>query len=116
MPSRSVTRILAVALGLMVSVATSVAKADDQGKTAMGAGVHSCGTWTGERAARDVGEVVDEAWVVGYLSGVATWSDLDPLKGIDGNAVWAWIDNYCRAHPLVRINGAVDAFIKEHPR
>jgi hypothetical protein len=101
-------------LGLMISIsAPAVADTVDL----MGAGRSSCGTWTADRASRGVGAMNEESWVVGYLSGAAVYaSNLNPLNGVDGNAVWAWMDNYCRAHPLVSINNTVDAFIEEHPR
>jgi hypothetical protein len=81
----------------------------------MGAGSDSCGTWTANRTPSGIAASPHEQWVVGYLSGVAGWSALDPLKGLDGDAVLAWMDNYCRAHPLVMISNAVDAFVREHP-
>jgi len=101
-----------VALGLMVAIAAPPADAVQ----VIGVGLGSCGTWTADRAARDVDEVADRAWVVGYLSGAAVWGpDLNPLQGVDAQAVWAWLDNYCRAHPLVKIQEAANAFIDEHP-
>jgi hypothetical protein len=39
----------------------------------------------------------------------------NPLNGLDGDAVFAWIDNYCRAHPLDSIVKATEAFDAEHP-
>ena len=53
--------------------------------------------------------------MVGFLSGVAIWTpDLNPMKGVDAQAVWAWMDNYCRAHPPVAIKNATSAFVTEH--
>ena len=45
---------------------------------------------------------MNEQWVTGFLSGIGFVGEdgADPLKGLDGNAVHAWIDNYCHAHPL----------------
>jgi hypothetical protein len=106
------TRALAVALGLMVSIAALPADA----VRSLGLGSSPCGNWTADRTARGVYAAAEEQWVVGYLSGVAVWAqDLDPLKGLDAPAVWAWMDNYCRAHPLAMIINAVDAFVREHP-
>ena len=42
-------------------------------------------------------------------------SGLDPLKGLDADAVWAWMDNYCLTHPLVTIDAATETFVHEHP-
>ena len=112
---------LAVALGLMVSMAALPAAAV-QVQT-FGPGLKSCGTWTADRTTargsdtllRGATALIDEAWLVGYLTGVAVWGSLDPMKGLDVNAVFVWMDNYCRAHPLVEIIGAANAFIHEHP-
>ena len=82
----------------------------------IGAGMSSCAIWTADRTARTVDALQDEQWVVGYLSGVAIWTpDLNPMKGVNAQAVWAWMDNYCREHPLVAIKDATSAFVEEHP-
>ena len=53
---------------------------------------------------------------MGYLSGAAVWGGgPDPMKGLDTQAVFAWMDNYCRTHPLIDIIGAADVFIHERP-
>jgi hypothetical protein len=43
-----------------------------------------------------------QAWVVGFLSGVGFVGQNgdDPSDGVDADGIWAWIDNYCRAHPI----------------
>jgi hydrogenase/urease accessory protein HupE len=57
------------------------------------------------------------AWVLGFLSGVGfAASGLDPLNNMDGEGIWAWIDNYCRAHPIEQLSEATAAFVMEHPR
>jgi hypothetical protein len=105
-------RALAVALGLMVALAAPPAHAVH----IIGVGVQSCRTWTADRRQGGSAASQDKQWVVGFLSGAATWSpDLNPMEGIDANAVFAWVDNYCRAHPLVKIIDAAIAFVKEHP-
>ena len=57
-------------------------------------------------------------WVVGYLSGVGAVdvAGYDPLNGMDAEGVFAWIDNYCRAHPLDKIEKAAATFVAAHPR
>jgi hypothetical protein len=40
----------------------------------------------------------------------------NPLNGPDAQGVWAWIDNYCHAHPLVQISEAASAFTATHPK
>jgi hypothetical protein len=39
------------------------------------------------------------SWIFGFLSGVATASDRDVLRGLDPNATVDWISNYCRQNP-----------------
>ncbi len=40
----------------------------------------------------------------------------DPLRGVDAEGVWAWIDNYCHTHPLEMIERAGTEFVSAHPR
>jgi hypothetical protein len=60
-----------------------------------------------------------EQWILGFLSGIGSTGSsygLNPLNGItDANAVWGWMDNYCREHPLDNIAAAGEAFLKAHP-
>ena len=56
-------------------------------------------------------------WALGFLSGVAIYSgELNPLKGVDANAVAYWLDNYCQARPTEDFVDALRAFIRQHPR
>ena len=62
---------------------------------------------------------LDEQWILGFMSGVADGVLLhgfDPMRRIDANAVWSWMDNYCAAHPLDNFASAGHAFVREHPR
>ena len=92
-----------------------------------GGGMESCGSWTA--TARDFGEgrpvtqgrmqhLQHLQWVLGFLSGMAAYPDssFDPLNNTDADGVWAWIDNYCGAHPLEKIVVAAKAFVAAHPR
>jgi hypothetical protein len=36
-------------------------------------------------------------------------------EGVDAEAVFSWMDTYCRAHPLVILGEAAEAFVQEHP-
>jgi len=83
------------------------------GKTIIGAGVITCGKWLSDRQSNNYSS---PNWVLGFLSGVAVFSGLDPLNNLDADAVRHWMDNYCRAHPLVDITDALRAFVKEQPR
>ena len=102
-----------VLLACVAVCASGEARAD---YTSIGQGSSSCGTWAEYR--RSGGAVRQEQWILGFLSGVG-WVNLngdDPLKGLDAPAVFAWIDNYCRANPLHHVNKAAGSLAIEHPR
>lgn len=63
-------------------------------------GARSWGAWLEYRAQRGSSSVTTEAWLVGYLSGIAISRGKDALKGTDNQSIYAWMDNYCRANPL----------------
>ncbi len=81
----------------------------------MGAGVASCGTWTADQRAPKASNrsIQGEQWVLGFLSSAAMSYDIDPLKDVDADGVWAWFDNYCQANPLTSITQAAVAFLHE---
>lgn len=87
----------------------------------IGTGAVSCGTWTSDRRTPNgTLAFMDGQWVLGFLSGQAELSataggTLDPLKDMDAQGVWAWVDNYCQANPLKQIWEAADAFSTAHP-
>jgi hypothetical protein len=100
------------------SVALIAGAADAAEFIYMGHGTRSCSSWTIDRRAPSITKIADEAWILGFLSGVGATSDLalNPLKDVDSNDVFVWIDNYCRAHPLEDIEKAGEAFVRQHPR
>ena len=107
----------ALAAMMLVCATTGLARAEDQA-----AGVHvltpgnnpSCGGYTMERTLPQRGQQL-EYWALGFLSGVnmAGNADTEFLAGFDGEALWAWLDNYCRDHPLDRFPVAVTALCRE---
>jgi hypothetical protein len=82
----------------------------------VGQGTLDCGNWTTLRQGRQALGL--EQWVVGFLSGIGyegeTHGD-NPLKGVDADTVWTWMDNYCRDHPQATISSSVAAFDAQHP-
>ena len=55
-------------------------------------------------------------WVLGFVSG-SNWStigDKDYLNGLDADAIHAWLDNYCRQHPLARFQDGVESFLRQN--
>ena len=79
-------------------------------------GMESCGAWLknhAEQPAPSMNSVADDAWLDGYLSGVAVARNIDFLKGVDDTTVQSWMSNYCGDHPSVLVGYAADAFSVE---
>jgi hypothetical protein len=93
----------------------------------MGGGSVRCGEWTRLRVFRDSqkGHVVEvaslyqlHAWVDGYVSGVnvASAETYQPdmlMAKPQGAALYAVIDNYCKANPLDTLADATMTLVKE---
>ena len=48
-------------------------------------------------------------WALGYVSGANVFftEGKDSLKEVDADAIWSWLDNYCRSHPLEKFADSV---------
>jgi hypothetical protein len=95
---RAWVTIILVAISIGASV--KVSRAD---RTYIGDGSNSCGAWTQERATDTQRVQLWKGWLLGFLSGANIWdSNADFLltQKLDAAALYAWMDNYCRAHPL----------------
>ena len=77
----------------------------------MGSGTESCGTWLRHRAD---GPSADLQWVLGYLSGAATYTDGELLAPTDANGIWYWLDDYCRTHAAEPLPDALDFYVASH--
>jgi hypothetical protein len=112
-------RLLAGAVLILAVSALGVAAQEGKVRI-LGSGSASCGVWTAARHDKHAGGF--EQWVLGYASGVGSGShasgrqDVNPLLGVDAQGVLAWIDNYCRDHPLEMVVDAANAFVAAHPR
>jgi hypothetical protein len=51
-----------------------------------------------------------------WLCGECLGSPFGSPKQHGFSRVTAWIDNYCREHPIDNIAGAAKAFVEMHPR
>jgi hypothetical protein len=70
-------------------------------------GSRNCDDWIKERT------VVDEAWLVGFLSGInVTGVTNNALNKIQSaSQIHLWMDNYCKANPLHTVSkGAYQLF------
>lgn len=75
-------------------------------------GMKNCGAWLKShagQAAPSLNTFVDNAWLDGYLSGVAVARNIDFLKDVDEKIVHIWINDYCSNHPSDLIGYAADA-------
>jgi len=87
-------------------------------KTMFGVGSSTCGAWSRERELQRQGSptpalVGMQAWGTGYLTAMNQIAGDDILKDIDPEAAFAWVDNYCGAHPLEQLARANAALLKE---
>jgi hypothetical protein len=117
-------RIFLLLTVLIVLLTTSAAEV--RAYQMIGSGTFSCGSWTASRSAYKIPgpptrgfqvALQDQAWVLGFLSGIGfvAANDDNPLDGVDADGVWAWIDNYCQAHPIENVQQAAAAFYLAHP-
>jgi hypothetical protein len=65
---------------VIMALAASITASSSFGYQLLGPGARSCGSWLADR--RNSAALVDEAWVLGFLSGVGYAGDGDPLHGI----------------------------------
>src|SRR5437867_798159 len=77
-------------------------------------GTPSCGLWIQERDRnRHSDASYLNGWLVGYLSGAAVHSNKDIIRGTDNASIEAWMDNYCRANPLMNLADGAEALFDE---
>jgi hypothetical protein len=82
----------------------------------VGVGTNSCGNWTKERRTKSVTSFEYGQWVLGYVSAINSHvleHDAHVAKGIDNVGLLAWLDNYCKLHPLDTIDEAGSQLIIE---
>src|SRR5262245_59023769 len=94
------TRFAAIALAVL-SMAPILATADTV--TVLGNGKNSCGSWLQNRVAVSWPLLIEQASVEGYITGFnnyATNQNGHISAGTDAEELFAWIDGYCRSHPL----------------
>ena len=83
--------------------------------TILGSGAASCGTWTGDRQRNEARSQLNQAWVLGYVTGYNVYKSAQEnvTKPMDTRAMMLWIDNYCDANPSRDIADAAKALIDE---
>ena len=93
----------------LIAVLTRASDGRAQKYEASGVGTMPCETWTAVRPDHLAHRVELEQWVLGFFSGVGFAGAGNPLSERDAKAIWAWIDNYCQAHPHDHIAEAAAA-------
>jgi hypothetical protein len=77
---------------------------------AYGEGLSSCGKWRAARKGNNWYEVGQ--WVFGWVSAAGAYGERG-LRATDSQALAAWVDNYCSAHPLDTLHQAASALVDE---
>jgi hypothetical protein len=72
-----------------------------------GAGAGSCGAWLESRRNYRPDFAMNN-WVLGYLSGAMLASHRDIFKELDNDAIFFWLDNYCRTRPTTSLSDGLD--------
>jgi len=110
-------RSLLLSAVLTTHLSGAVAQPETKTITVMGVGQYSCGFWTAFRHKGNTQSLTNAQWILGFVTGAAAYgvSDLDPAQGVDREAILAWVDNWCGAHPLEVIVTAARAFTDAHP-
>jgi hypothetical protein len=99
-------------LRFIVALMLCLVSATANAKVIMGAGAASCGAWSKPRDIDDKSK--NTQWLLGFLSGINDAnSGPDFLSHTDADGVIAWVDNYCRQHPLDHIVEAASKLATE---
>lgn len=97
----------AIIAAALVAATITTGTAQAAGRATFFGGGYTCGKWTKERAERDAFHM--ETYVLGFVSGLnMSQNDATPdaLRGTDADSIHAWVDNYCRANPLDKLQAA----------
>lgn len=110
-------RALLALITLVLLEATGAQAHSDNGRgfTVLGIGNKSCGSWVSDRKSKSGADLVDVAWVLGFLTAYNEFGPEpdDVTAQTDVNGVAGWIDNDCTDHPLDTISQATQALINE---
>jgi hypothetical protein len=81
----------------------------------LGPGAASCGTWSGDRQRNEARSQLNQAWVLGFVTGYSLYKPPQQSlpKPMDSRSMMLWIDNYCDANPEKDISDAAKALIEE---
>lgn len=76
--------------------------------------ISSCGQWVTDKI-KSKNDLYwgENMWLLGYMNGLVSYSDKDALKNIDPESMLLWVDKYCQANPLKKLNEAGSALFFE---
>ena len=96
-----VVAIAAAGMALPLAIAPPAKAQSGQAFNMMGSA--SCAKWPKAATITSASKAVPLNWTLGFLSGWAAQSNLDLLDLVDPEAVSAWMDTYCQAHPAANL-------------
>jgi hypothetical protein len=111
--------ITAIATVLVVGLTPFQTRADDRGPPtppptsylppAKPRGTPSCADWMKYSGSQPNSteksiELSQQAWLIGYLAGLAAATETDIPPRITNAALYAWIDHYCGANPQAMVS------------
>ena len=79
-------------------------------------GTRSCSDWIKSKSTEkslNFTKLNNEAWLLGYLSGLSSGSGKDALANTKNSYIFTWTDNYCKKNPMNNISdGGVYLFLE----
>lgn len=111
MVAPALMRLLALSIVFVITTANFALAG---GTVYLGTGGESCGTWISHRRTPlGLENLVDQSWVVGYLTGYNQWGagNGDVSENTDSRGMMVWIDQYCIAHPLDLLGDAATKLV-----
>jgi len=79
-----------------------------------GAGSRPCGSWLQARSQALPDSAILQSWVLGYITSINAnllSVSQDVTGGVEPDALYSWIDNYCASHPLDSVARAASAMV-----
>ena len=107
----------ALVAGSLLFVLTARLAAQEQ--AVLGQGNVSCSSWLENHRSDDVQGSARTAWILGYVTAFNQYGpkpERDVSEGKNTEEMTAWIDNYCRQHPVDNVYRASAALIDEFRR
>ena len=107
---------------MLIVYATGFSSCSNAANTAVAAAVTTftieeptCGKWTKERTddKNSWAALINENWLLGYLSGLASANNSSFLKDTNSDRIDFWMDSYCKSNPSDNISEGAKKLTKE---